>query len=97
MSLLLYCSRGPGTCKSHNVCEIHDVAITLLQSRARYLQVAKQMKAYEDTLYDQWRENVEQILPSLLRRNLLTKPLKDQVAEGLPTAPPTDEDDCESK
>ena len=32
------------------------------------------MKAYEDSLYEQWKENVEAILPSLLKRNLLIKP-----------------------
>ena len=53
----------------------------LLQSRAKYLHVAKQMKAYEDQLYEQWREGVEHILPGLLRRNLLVKPiLKDSSA-----------------
>ena len=47
----------------------------MLQSRAKYLHVAKQMKSYEDQLYEQWREGVEHILPGLLRRNLLVKPL----------------------
>ena len=46
-----------------------------VQSRAKYLHVAKQMKSYEDQLYEQWREGVEHILPGLLRRNLLVKPL----------------------
>lgn len=32
------------------------------------------MKAYEDRLYEQWREQVEAILPSLLKRNVLVKP-----------------------
>ena len=32
------------------------------------------MKAYEDQKYEQWREHVEQVLPSLLKRNLLIKP-----------------------
>ena len=32
------------------------------------------MKAYEDQLYEQWKESVEHILPGLLRRNLLVKP-----------------------
>jgi len=45
-----------------------------VQSRAKYLTVAKQMKAYEDLLYEQWRQQVEATLPSLLKRNLLAKP-----------------------
>lgn len=32
------------------------------------------MKAYEDKLYEQWKDNVEAILPSLLKKNLLVKP-----------------------
>ena len=50
----------------------------LLQSRAKYLHVAKQMKAYEDHLYEQWKEGVEAVLPSLLKRNLLIKPHEKQ-------------------
>ena len=38
------------------------------------------MKAYEDNLYEQWRENVESILSQLLKRNLLVKPLERQPA-----------------
>jgi len=36
--------------------------------------VAKQMKAYEDLLYEQWRQQVEATLPTLLKRNLLALP-----------------------
>ena len=32
------------------------------------------MKAFEDSKYEQWKDHVEQILPSLLKRNLLIKP-----------------------
>jgi len=31
------------------------------------------MKAYEDLLYEQWRRQVEAVLPTLLKRNLLVK------------------------
>lgn len=41
------------------------------------------MKAYEDSLYEQWKENVEAILPSLLKRNLLIKP-SDRAAMLVP-------------
>ncbi|NXE97071.1 DYH10 protein, partial [Menura novaehollandiae] len=37
-----------------------------------YLQVAKQMKEYEDQKYNQWRERTEQMLPLLLKETLLT-------------------------
>jgi dynein heavy chain len=36
------------------------------------------MKQYEDSRYEQWREHVEQILPSLLKRNLIIKPTHAQ-------------------
>jgi len=48
--------------------------ISFVQARAKYLSVAKQMKAYEDKLYEAWKDNVEMVLPSLLKRNLLIKP-----------------------
>ena len=35
--------------------------------------MAKQMKAYEDLLYERWRQQVEVTLPVLLKKNLLTK------------------------
>lgn len=38
------------------------------------MSVGKQMKSYEDMKYEQWKEQVEQVLPSLLKRNLLIKP-----------------------
>lgn len=48
--------------------------IFCFQTRAKYLSVGKQMKLYEDNKYEQWREHVEQVLPSLLKRNLIVKP-----------------------
>lgn len=36
------------------------------------------MKAYEDQKYEQWRDHVEQVLPSLLKRNLIVKPTHAQ-------------------
>ena len=32
------------------------------------------MKLYEDNLYAQWTQNTNQVLPNLLKRNLLVKP-----------------------
>lgn len=49
-----------------------------IQTRAKYLSVGKQMKTYEDSKYEQWRESVEQVLPSLLKRNLIVKPTQAQ-------------------
>lgn len=38
------------------------------------------MKQYEEEKYELWRQHVEQILPSLLKRNLLIKPA-DRLAQ----------------
>jgi len=46
-----------------------------VQSRAKYLGVARQMKAYEDLLYERWRQQVEATLPTLLKKNLLRSEL----------------------
>ena len=32
------------------------------------------MKAYEDHLYEMWKDQVEAVLPGLLKKNLLVKP-----------------------
>ncbi|XP_021370512.1 dynein heavy chain 10, axonemal-like isoform X1 [Mizuhopecten yessoensis] len=50
-------------------------------ARAKYLSVAKQMKQYEDQKYEAWKDNVELILPSLLKRNLLVKPHHSQLTQ----------------
>lgn len=44
------------------------------------MSVAKQMKVYEDELYEQWKNQVEGVLPALLKRNLLIKP-QDRLAQ----------------
>ena len=54
------------------------MCILSVQARAHYLSVAKKMKAYEDQLYELWRENVEGTLPALLKCNLLIKPSDKQ-------------------
>ncbi len=52
----------------------------LSQARAKYLAVARQMKAFEDRLYEEWKTQVEVILPGLLKRNLLIKPTDNPTA-----------------
>ena len=47
--------------------------------KAHYLRIAKQMKAYEDDLYKNWRAATETNLPNLLRRNLLVKSQKVKI------------------
>ncbi|KAL5017096.1 hypothetical protein ScPMuIL_006685 [Solemya velum] len=47
-------------------------------TRARYLHVAKEMKMFEDLIYEGWKEHVEQVLPALLKRNLLCRPTAAQ-------------------
>ncbi|CAH2295752.1 dynein heavy chain 10, axonemal [Pelobates cultripes] len=40
-------------------------------AKAKYLEVARKMKEYEDLKYEMWKENTAQILPMLLKRSLL--------------------------
>ncbi|XP_069071115.1 dynein axonemal heavy chain 10 [Pleurodeles waltl] len=42
-------------------------------AKAKYLEVAKKMKEYEDKKYEAWKEHTEMILPGLLKRSLLLK------------------------
>ncbi|XP_069475795.1 dynein axonemal heavy chain 10 [Ambystoma mexicanum] len=51
-------------------------------AKAKYLEVARRMKEYEDKKYEQWKEHAELILPSLLKRSLL---LKLSAGEQTPT------------
>nr|XP_026696380.1 dynein heavy chain 10, axonemal isoform X1 [Ciona intestinalis]XP_026696381.1 dynein heavy chain 10, axonemal isoform X2 [Ciona intestinalis] len=58
-------------------------------AKAKYLLVARQMKDYEDTKYQQWLEYVDGALPSLLKRNLLVHPLPPTTpAAGSSSGPP---------
>lgn len=38
------------------------------------MNVAKQIKAYEDRNYNQWRITTESVLPDILKSNLIVKP-----------------------
>ena len=38
------------------------------------MQIARQIKAYEDVKFHEWRINIENILPEILKTNLLIKP-----------------------
>ncbi|XP_067862341.1 dynein axonemal heavy chain 10 [Heptranchias perlo] len=42
-------------------------------TKAKYLEVAKRMKAYEDKLYDHWQGETNMTLHLLLKQSLLTK------------------------
>lgn len=53
------------------------------------------MKAYEDWLYEQWRENVQVVLPVLLKHNLLVKP-EEKLQLGLEDANKDDTQDAET-
>ncbi|XP_063786644.1 uncharacterized protein LOC134935612 [Pseudophryne corroboree] len=50
---------------NHANLNLADVA------KAKYLEVARRMKAYEDNKYEAWKESTDQILHSLLKRSLL--------------------------
>lgn len=44
------------------------------------------MRMFEDMRYETWKEQVEQVLPSLLKRNLLMKPAASSLSH-LPSTP----------
>ncbi|KAI5166248.1 Dynein Heavy Chain 10, Axonemal [Manis pentadactyla] len=41
--------------------------------KQKYLEVGRAMKNYEDRKYEQWKEATEQMLPTLMKKSLLTK------------------------
>ena len=43
------------------------------ENKALYLHIAKQIKAFEDLKYNEWKVHVEAILPDILKTNLLVK------------------------
>ncbi|KAJ7419933.1 Dynein heavy chain 10, axonemal [Willisornis vidua] len=61
----------------HTIIRFQEVEELLTSEHGKkvkqiYLQVAKKMKEYEDEKYKEWRESTEQMLPLLLKHNLLT-------------------------
>ncbi|CAH1233746.1 DNAH10 [Branchiostoma lanceolatum] len=63
------------------------------QARMRYLTVAKEMKVFEDEKYAAWREQVEQVLPGFLKKNLLAKPQQtEEEAQGKEETPAAGEE-----
>nr|XP_015221526.1 PREDICTED: dynein heavy chain 10, axonemal [Lepisosteus oculatus] len=58
-------------------------------AKAKYLEVGKRMKEYEEKKYERWREETEQALPILLKRNLL------QIHTGRGAIPASDQDTAE--
>ncbi|NXV45365.1 DYH10 protein, partial [Uria aalge] len=73
----IYWSRSLFYRIKHTIIRFQEVEGLLASERGKevkqiYLQVAKRMKAYEDQKYNHWRDETEQILPLLLKNNLLT-------------------------
>uniref|UniRef100_A0A7N5KMZ2 Dynein axonemal heavy chain 10 n=1 Tax=Ailuropoda melanoleuca TaxID=9646 RepID=A0A7N5KMZ2_AILME len=73
----------------HTILRFQEVEGILDSDRGRevkqkYLEVARAMKDYEDRKYEQWREATELILPTLMKKSLLTKtsPIADEVAKS---------------
>uniref|UniRef100_A0A452SER6 Dynein axonemal heavy chain 10 n=1 Tax=Ursus americanus TaxID=9643 RepID=A0A452SER6_URSAM len=73
----------------HTILRFQEVEGILDSDRGRevkqkYLEVARAMKDYEDRKYEQWREATELILPTLMKKSLLTKtsPIADEVANS---------------
>ncbi|CAF1153227.1 unnamed protein product [Adineta ricciae] len=60
----------------HTMLRLHTKE-TLMQTefgkqiKSYYLRVAKEMKAFEDAKFTEWRARTEQILPTLQKRNIL--------------------------
>jgi dynein heavy chain len=48
------------------------------ETKSHYLSIARQMKAYEDVKYNEWRINIENTLPEILKTNLLVKDAGDK-------------------
>uniref|UniRef100_A0A8C6BPZ6 Dynein axonemal heavy chain 10 n=1 Tax=Monodon monoceros TaxID=40151 RepID=A0A8C6BPZ6_MONMO len=62
----------------HTILRFQEVEEILNSDRGRevkqkYLEVGRTMKDYEDEKYKQWKETTEQVLPTLMRKSLLTK------------------------
>ncbi|XP_049721902.1 dynein axonemal heavy chain 10 isoform X2 [Elephas maximus indicus] len=62
----------------HTILRFQEVEEILDSDRGKevkqiYLEVGRRMKEYEDRKYDQWKETTEQILPTLMKKSLLTK------------------------
>ena len=55
----------------------------ILKTKAHYLIIAKQIKAYEDLKYNEWRHHVESILPEILKTNLLIKASNASKSENM--------------
>uniref|UniRef100_A0A8C7BQU9 Dynein axonemal heavy chain 10 n=1 Tax=Neovison vison TaxID=452646 RepID=A0A8C7BQU9_NEOVI len=62
----------------HTILRFQEVEEILDSERGRevkqkYLEVGRTMKDYEDRKYEQWRETTELVLPTLMKKSLLTK------------------------
>ncbi|XP_019604311.2 dynein axonemal heavy chain 10 [Rhinolophus sinicus] len=62
----------------HTILRFQEVEEILDSDRGRevkqkYLEVGRMMKDYEDSKYQQWKETTQQILPTLMKKSLLTK------------------------
>uniref|UniRef100_A0A8D1PEF2 Dynein heavy chain tail domain-containing protein n=1 Tax=Sus scrofa TaxID=9823 RepID=A0A8D1PEF2_PIG len=62
----------------HTILRFQEVEEILDSERGqevkqKYLEVGRIMKDYEDRKYEQWRETTELILPTLMKKSLLTK------------------------
>lgn len=55
------------------------------------MSIARQIKSYEDGKYYEWSATVENILPDILKTNLLVKP-KDKIDPSLIMPANTDPD-----
>ena len=83
---LMNTERGKEVKKKNFKQKMKNNKNSIKKAKLHYLNVARQMKAYEDTKYNAWRIEVENTLPEILRRNLLVKPPeKIEVTVMVPT------------
>ncbi|KAF3820597.1 hypothetical protein GH733_005142 [Mirounga leonina] len=71
----------------HTILRFQEVEEILDSDRGRevkqkYLEVGRTMKDYEDRKYEQWREATELVLPTLMKKSLLTKMLSKEILGG---------------
>lgn len=45
----------------------------VLKARGKYLYVGRAMKTYEDSKYIAWRDHAENVVTTLLKKNLLVR------------------------
>ncbi|XP_009868408.1 PREDICTED: dynein heavy chain 10, axonemal, partial [Apaloderma vittatum] len=85
----IYWSRSLFYRIKHTIIRFQEIEEMLDSERGKeakqiYLQTAKRMKEYEDQKYQQWKHEIEQVLPLLLEKTLLTVTTVGAATHGNP-------------